>query len=232
MSHCAEGHSGSCATGNHNHSEPSLSLEESTQHNTQKIYEVLVVGAGPQSLAFMSRLGSVLSGCHGNCDLFTDAEHSRRCKETEGCEAPVAPFALEDVIVLDKFGSWMKQWRSVFSTLQLEYLRSTVTAHPSPRHPHDLLSHFHLHGKKDDLKTPHDSVFHSKHTKSSTQENPLEYYTPSTAMFNEFCESLISNYALEDRVVKASVSDITVHPAYSTIPHQSTIALTAVPFLL
>lgn len=82
--------------------------------------KVVIVGAGPQSLAILLRLFS-------NKSIFTDAELTTSKKFWDQKTTP--EIMLDDVLVIDPHG-WLGCWREKLDKQKLEYLRSPLFFHP------------------------------------------------------------------------------------------------------
>jgi hypothetical protein len=98
-------------------SEPS----ESAKSQEPRIRDFVAVGAGPHSLAVVSRLLETKSRFYTDHDLTTKRKYYQEVDEES---KPL------DVVVVDPAGSWMARWHSAFDQMKIKFLRSPVTAHP------------------------------------------------------------------------------------------------------
>jgi hypothetical protein len=83
---------------------------------------IVVVGAGPQSLAVLLRLFS-------NKSLYTDTEMTT---EKKYWHHKTLNIDLESVLVIDPQG-WLGCWKTKLEKQQLEYLRSPLFFHPGKK---------------------------------------------------------------------------------------------------
>ncbi|MEO1397026.1 MAG: FAD/NAD(P)-binding protein [Cyanobacteria bacterium J06634_5] len=90
--------------------------------------------------------------------------------------------------VFDPSGTWLAQWHRQFAAQEIPHLRSPAVHHPDCN-PHTLLSF--AEKRWDELYNP--------------------YNRPGTALFQEFCETVIDRWHLRDQVVKAQVVGLTPH---------------------
>ena len=88
-------------------------------------------------------------------------------------------------VVLDPAGTWFRQWYRQFAAYEIPHLRSPAVHHPDPN-PHAL-------------RTFAERRFAELHQ---------PYDLPGTGLFQDFCESLIQRWQLQDRVVPAQVEQI------------------------
>jgi hypothetical protein len=108
------------------------------------VWDLVVIGAGPHALSLVSRL------LLDRDDLYTDKELARLLywnRRLNGCLSVARSDALERnsldgsedlksrMLVIDKDGEWMAQWRRSFKALQIKHLRSPVHVHPDPLQP-------------------------------------------------------------------------------------------------
>lgn len=92
----------------------------------------------------------------------------------------------EKIVVLDPNGFWMHQWQRLFSMLEISHLRSPALHQPDPN-PH-ALRQFAKH-RANELFSPHD--------------------LPGAKLFQDFCQTLICRWQLQQRVHRALVQRIT-----------------------
>ena len=87
--------------------------------------------------------------------------------------------------VFDPSGQWLTRWRRQFAAQEIPYLRSPAVHHPDPN-SHALLSF-------------------AEHRE---QEFYDPYHRPGTRLFQEFCDTVINRWQLQDRVIPAQVAQI------------------------
>jgi len=88
-------------------------------------------------------------------------------------------------VVLDPAGTWLRQWQHQFAAYEIPHLRSPAVHHPDPD-PHAL-------------RTFAERRFAELH---------VPYDLPGTQLFQDFCQSLIQRWQLQDRVVSAQVEQV------------------------
>lgn len=179
------------------------------------IRDLVVVGAGPHALACVSRLIETKSRFYTDHDLTTKRKYYQEVDEQK---KPL------DVVVVDPAGSWLARWHSQFDQMKIKFLRSPVTAHPDPFEDTSLLS-FASGQKRDAELLPIDNLFfrtgnETKNSKSRVTEHRARkakqketfnqvdekfFRRPSTPLFRQFCDELVSRYKLANIVKKASV---------------------------
>jgi cation diffusion facilitator CzcD-associated flavoprotein CzcO len=221
--------------------------------------DILVVGAGPCSLAVAARLSEATPSA-----LFTDDEHARywsrfRRKETlqkeaaaarkrqrkesstsdsgyeSGKNSPANNGVLDtdrpSMIVLDSTSdNWLAAWDARFARLQIKDLRSPLFFHPDPRDRDGLLAYAYEQGREAELtEIPNVAGREfSKHELKKQRAQPsfrvqsrkiehhlrvdgrdrIDYFTPSTQLFHDYCLSVVERYGLRNMVRKASVTSI------------------------
>ncbi|MDY7006642.1 MAG: FAD/NAD(P)-binding protein [Cyanobacteriota bacterium] len=89
------------------------------------------------------------------------------------------------IIVFDPSATWMSQWRQQFAAQEIPHLRSPVVHHPDPD-PYSLRRF--AENRPNELFPPYD--------------------LPGTKLFQEFSQDVVSRWQLEDKVYKASVTNI------------------------
>lgn len=120
--------------------------------------------------------------------------------------------------------AWMTSWKNLFRALEIDFLRSPLFFHPDPRDRDGLLAFAYEKGREDELEEIRAVVGKelSKHRKkrkmkdSKNQRSILEiderdrkdYFRPSTALFNDFCESIVDRYGLRNAVHRAEIQSI------------------------
>ncbi|MGB5962486.1 MAG: FAD/NAD(P)-binding protein [Coleofasciculaceae cyanobacterium] len=88
-------------------------------------------------------------------------------------------------LVLDSSGTWMKRWQQQFEALEIEHLRSPAVHHT---HPNPFALRRFAQNRSDELYPPYD--------------------LPGTKLFEEFCQEVIEEWELQNKVIKAAVTDI------------------------
>jgi cation diffusion facilitator CzcD-associated flavoprotein CzcO len=88
-------------------------------------------------------------------------------------------------LVLDPSGTWMQQWQQQFAALEIPHLRSPIVHHPAPN-PGALRSF--AENRSSELFPPYD--------------------LPGTQLFTDFCQTLIRQWQLQERVLPAQVQHI------------------------
>eukprot|EP01122_Echinamoeba_exundans_P010362 TRINITY_DN3867_c0_g1_i1.p1 TRINITY_DN3867_c0_g1~~TRINITY_DN3867_c0_g1_i1.p1 ORF type:complete len:555 (-),score=119.42 TRINITY_DN3867_c0_g1_i1:79-1713(-) len=195
-------------------SEPS----EGVKLQEPRIRDFVAVGAGPHSLAVVSRLLETKSRFYTDHDLTTKRKYYQEVDEE------TKPL---DVVVVDPAGSWLARWHSAFDQMKIKFLRSPVTAHPDPFEDTSLLS-FASSQKRESELLPIDNLFFrtgnetktsksrqtehrsrkAKQKESFNQVDEKFFRRPSTPLFRQFCDELIERYNLKDIVYKASVTKL------------------------
>lgn len=88
-------------------------------------------------------------------------------------------------LVFDPSGIWMSRWREQFAALEILHLRSPAVHHPDSN-PFSL----------------------RKFAESRPSELFPPYDLPGTMLFEDFCQDLINDWKLEDRVIPLEVKGI------------------------
>ena len=89
------------------------------------------------------------------------------------------------IIVFDPSATWMSQWRQQFAAQEILHLRSPAVHHPDPD-PYSLRRF--AENRPNELFPPYD--------------------LPGTKLFQEFSQDVVSRWQLENKVYKASVTNI------------------------
>ncbi|KAK3077294.1 hypothetical protein LTS18_010699, partial [Coniosporium uncinatum] len=196
-----------------------------------KIYDVIIIGAGPCGLATAARLRE----SHPSA-LFTDEEQarfswiSRNSRQTSvkyyknGKVRSTSTTSREiDMLVLDSTSaSWMTRWNSLFMKLEIQYLRSPMFFHPDPQDRDALLAHCSRH---DDGKSCTQEIAgcvgkevskHKKKRRASGKTCPAEinererrdYFAPSAKAFARFCTECVERYNLHNVIEQESVETL------------------------
>lgn len=185
--------------------------------------DVLIVGAGPCGLATASRLKERTPSA-----LFSEGEHQRfhwlRNKEVnllKNKRHSVNDIPGElSIKVIDAVSSkWMGQWDNQFDTCQIPYLRSPMFFHPDPADLDGMIAFAYRNNRENELKKIDNVVGKelSKHQqKRRRKQKPIEvdardekdYYRPSTQLFHDYCQDVVSRYGLQDVVSQESCQKI------------------------
>lgn len=88
-------------------------------------------------------------------------------------------------LVFDPSGRWMSRWQNQFDALEIPHLRSPAVHHPNPN-PFALRQF--AQNRQHELFPPYD--------------------LPGSKLFQEFCQDVICQWKLQDRVVRATVTCI------------------------
>jgi hypothetical protein len=94
------------------------------------------------------------------------------------------PSLIDDLVVVDPSGAWLASWRRSFRSLEIGHLRSPAVHHPHPD-PYALLHHARANGRSHEL--------HGR------------YQSPGAALFDDFCDEVVTEFGLGDRIVAAAV---------------------------
>ncbi|RMY86520.1 hypothetical protein D0862_10903 [Hortaea werneckii] len=177
------------------------------------IHDVLIVGAGPCGLAVAARLREQTPSA-----LFTDEEHRRfhwlakhgrrssvkdkRSGRTKLASSQHIERAQPSIHVLDSSGSnWMTKWHRLFQALQIEHLRSPMFFHPHPQDRDALLAYAHAGGRSSELA----EITGAARPTDIDERDRQDYFTPSTVLFNEFCDEMINHYGLGQDIVTQEI---------------------------
>ncbi|KAJ0424188.1 hypothetical protein BJY00DRAFT_320640 [Aspergillus carlsbadensis] len=121
------------------------------------------------------------------------------------------------MLVLDSTGNqWMEKWNRAFKTLEIEQLRSPMFFHVDPGDRDGMLAYTTEHEREKDLWEISGCVGKemSKHKKKKMQKTKQrnmkvigdteiderdrkDYFSPSTGLFRDFCESVAERYGLD-----------------------------------
>ncbi|OCT51758.1 FAD binding domain protein [Cladophialophora carrionii] len=127
------------------------------------------------------------------------------------------------IIVLDAHSDeWMSAWQEKFRKLQINHLRSPLFFHPDPRDRDALLAFSHLHSRTNELQEIPNVVGKelSKHRVKKRRQrritqhlriddrDRIDYFTPSAALFQDFCGDIVDRYGLRNVVVRARVENV------------------------
>ncbi len=181
--------------------------------------DLLVVGAGPHALSLVTRL------VDDTPDLLTEDERVRMMSHgMKGTNAAAlqrshavvrehlkkrydgAAKLRERVLVIDLQGRWMSQWERDFASLQIPHTRSHVNLHPCPYDYQSL--EVWARWQKRDSELWHMEHMDRKASNARGYKGP--FLLPGTALFNDFCRSLVDRYGIESLVRQGSVEDIRI----------------------
>ncbi|KAL4810502.1 hypothetical protein BDV18DRAFT_58182 [Aspergillus unguis] len=144
--------------------------------------------------------------------------------EEDESEKEVKP----SMLVLDSTApSWLSKWNRAFATLEIEQLRSPMFFHPDPSDRDGMLAYTTEQGREKDLyEIPNcvgKEVSKHKRKKQRQQKNlgvlgetniderdRKDYFSPSTGLFRDFCESVVGRYGLDQEglMEQGEVADI------------------------
>lgn len=130
------------------------------------------------------------------------------------------------MVVLDaSSNSWLGAWKARFARLNIRHLRSPLFFHPDPRDKDGLLAYAYENGRESELTEIHNVAGkeYSKHArKKQRSRHPkverhlrvdgrdrIDYFTPSTELFEDYCHSIVDRYELGGLVQQAHVTNIT-----------------------
>ena len=135
-----------------------------------------------------------------------------------------SPSSRYDTIICDASSDgWMTNWKAIFKALEINFLRSPLFFHPDPRDRDGLLAFAYETARETELQEIRAVIGKelSKHrkkkkTNGKNQRNVVEiderdrkdYFRPSTALFNDYCESIIDRYGLRNAVHRAEIQSI------------------------
>jgi hypothetical protein len=96
------------------------SADEKEDDWDDRVFDVCIIGAGPQALAVLSSLHEpygTLTGAQLEETYRRSTKHGNRGDTTAATSPGIS------VCVVDPGGDWLVQWRSRFAALEIEYLR-------------------------------------------------------------------------------------------------------------
>lgn len=133
------------------------------------------------------------------------------------------------IVVLDADDDqWLSRWKDNFVSLQISHLRSPLFFHPDPQDRDGLLAYAHEQGRtaelieitnvagKESSKHERRCQGQGKHkTKRKVERHlkldgrdQIDYFTPSTKLFEDYCDEVVRRYGLNGVVQRARVSDV------------------------
>lgn len=144
--------------------------------------------------------------------------------QNEDANVPRRP----SILVLDAHSDqWLGSWKQRFLDLSISHLRSPLFFHPDPGDRDGLLAFAHEQGRVHELReipnvagkelSKHERKKQHKRKQGRTTarhlridgRDQIDYFTPSTELFHDYCEAIIDRYELRKIVRKTEVRDIT-----------------------
>ncbi|EED19190.1 FAD binding domain protein [Talaromyces stipitatus ATCC 10500] len=148
--------------------------------------------------------------------------------KTQRCCANDNSRSTYSTLVLDSSGSrWMERWHRAFKALRIEHLRSPMFFHVDPADRDGMLAYTRETGREKELFELSGCVGQelSKHKRKKirnisqfpreaeiNERDRKDYFTPSTSLFADYCNSIIARYGLDNESVpiqRSEVCDIT-----------------------
>lgn len=142
------------------------------------------------------------------------------------------------ITVLDAASDeWLATWKTRFQNLSISHLRSPLFFHPDPRDRDGLLAFAHERERVNELREIPNVVGKelSKHerkrqySRKPSRKIPVhlrvdgrdqtDYYTPSSQLFEDHCDTIIDRYKLRNLVSKTKVLDITFEAQPQNLDH-------------
>lgn len=142
--------------------------------------------------------------------------------------------------VLDNTGSvWMEKWQKLFSAYDIKTLRSPMFFHPGPEDRDGLKAFAYVQRRENEMTELKNICGKeiSKHQKKKSikrnarkdeprgkaidERDKQDYYTPSTALFEDYCKDCVSRYRLDRLVEQADVVSVRYNDTVDdSWPHQ------------
>ena len=180
-----------------------------------EMLDLVIIGAGPHALSLLGRLVEEVP------DLLTERERVRiahkagsRGKSHGSVRKHLQKKSIDgrgrlpNVAVIDAHGEWLAQWKADFSALDIRHTRSHSDLHPCPFDFASLRVWAELKGRQRELlEMDH---IDRDHSRSLGYGGPFTLV--GTALFNDFCASLVERYGLAPLVRKGNVQDIHLVP--------------------
>ena len=142
----------------------------------KKIYDVCIVGAGPAALSCLSAIREPYS-----LDNLTETQLQR-------AEKSLHLNNQLSVCVIDPKANWMQTWRTNFTQLRIQNLRSPSIANPDMFDRNALLAYAVRHGREHELKET--GCFDMKDLVGLGQTQCGLWKLPSTKLFLDFCDDM------------------------------------------
>ncbi|THY82356.1 FAD/NAD(P)-binding domain-containing protein [Aureobasidium pullulans] len=173
------------------------------------IHDVLIVGAGPCSLAVTARLCEETPSA-----IFTDEEHRRyhwikrhgdrasiKNKRTGQTKQPKKSQTCRNysTLVLDGTGNhWMERWNQLFKTFEISHLRSPMFFHPDPLDRDGLLSYTYEQGRDRELV----EIPEARPSVTIDERDRKDYFTPSRSLFQDYLGGGLTSAQLTMMAIK------------------------------
>ncbi|KAK5467142.1 hypothetical protein LTS15_000112 [Exophiala xenobiotica] len=199
------------------------------------IYDVAIVGAGPCGLAAAARLRESTPAALFTDDEHArywrrfnrkesiEKERKSGKQNSRGAASSEREPSGRSMIVLDAHSDqWMSAWKEKFQHLEISQLRSPLFFHPDPRDRDGLLAFSHFHDRTGELQEIHNVVGRevSKHRTKKKRDKKVarhlrvddrdrvDYFTPSSQLFEDFCDDIVCRYRLRNLIVQGRVQII------------------------
>ena len=169
------------------------------------MYDLIVVGAGLHALTLLCALyeerpmdpnlidaaGGVTRSKQSERTMRAELKRRRRGERDE---------RKEKVLVVDRWGRWLENWKRQFEVLGIDALRSNASLHPDGFDPEMLFEYARMQGYS--MGQAFEEITHVPRGKQFV--GPFQ--VPKTAFFNAFCESLVDSFGLRDIVQQGEVT--------------------------
>jgi hypothetical protein len=209
-------------------------------------YPLLVIGAGPHALAFITKL---IEKNHSNPNhdileenptnktlfkhskkriiskykilpdhIFSQKDKTMRTKFTNAIrDKKRHEQLLKQICVVDRNARWLSQWKHQFKMLAIPNLRSSLYAHSDPIDPQCMRLWIQDNHDRDS------SVIKVKIKRSLSYHGPYE--VPKTSIFNKFSDTIVSRYHLNNAITQGKVQDVQLvkHTTTTTKHHFNVI---------
>ncbi|KAK5687424.1 hypothetical protein LTS10_001562 [Elasticomyces elasticus] len=195
------------------------------------VHDVLIIGAGPCGLAVAARLcertPSALYTDEEHRRFHWLSRHGDHYSVKDKRTGRTKPSSTRDsavpnpsLLILDNSSDrWMAKWRRQFEALKITHLRSPLFFHPSPQDTEALKAFAHSEDRSDELLEISGCVGkelskHKKKKRTNCRKSGImgsyeiderdreDYFTPSSKLFEDFCDKLATNYSLEEGLIR------------------------------